>query len=194
MPESKEKLRQYLKYINFTKAEKRAVIVLTVIFLIGGGLRMIKILRGEEKFFDNSKTEASFVNVSAKLNSVGRINPADTCVNESVLTADTNVLSEDEKINLQEKMKTAEENLSAETGKDKKKSKKEQALTGITININTAGKDELMKLPGVGESMADKIIQFRNEHNGFKKSEDIMKVKGIGKKKFEKIKPYITVN
>lgn len=194
MPDSKEKLRQYLKYINFTKAEKRAVIVLTVIFLIGGGLRMIKILRGEEKFFDNSKTEASFVNVSAKLNSAGRINPADTGVNESVLTADTNVLSEGEKINLQEKMKTAEENLSAETGKDKKKSKKEQALTGITININTAGKDELMKLPGVGESMADKIIQFRNEHNGFKKSEDIMKVKGIGKKKFEKIKPYITVN
>ncbi len=194
MPESKEKLRQYLKYINFTKAEKRAVIVLTVIFLIGGGLRMIKILRGEEKFFDNSKTEAAFVNVSAKLNSAGRTNPADTGLTESVLTADTNVLSEGEKINLQEEMKTAEENLSAETGKDKKKSKKEQALTGITININTAGKDELMKLPGVGESMADKIIQFRNEHNGFKKSEDIMKVKGIGKKKFEKIKPYITVN
>jgi len=39
-------------------------------------------------------------------------------------------------------------------------------------------------LPGVGESMADKIIEYRKDHNGFKKIEDLMKVKGIGKKKF----------
>ena len=42
--------------------------------------------------------------------------------------------------------------------------------------------------------MAEKIMQYRTEHNGFKKPEDIMKVKGIGKKKFEKIKPYIITN
>ena len=103
-------------------------------------------------------------------------------------------MSETEKIILNEKINTAEDSLAAEQGKDKKKSKKEQALIGVTININTAGKDELIKLPGVGESMAEKIMQYRTEHNGFKKPEDIMKVKGIGKKKFEKIKPYIITN
>jgi len=49
-------------------------------------------------------------------------------------------------------------------------------------------------LPGVGESTADKIILYRENHNGFRKIEDIMKIKGIGKKKFEKLKPYIKVD
>jgi competence protein ComEA len=48
-------------------------------------------------------------------------------------------------------------------------------------------------LPGVGESTAEKIIKYRETHNGFKKIENIMKVKGIGKKKFDKLKEYIYV-
>ena len=74
----------------------------------------------------------------------------------------------------------------------RKKSKKEEKLQGKKININNAPKEELMLLPGVGESMAEKIILYRQEHKGFKKNEDMMKVKGIGKKKFEKLKDYIT--
>ena len=58
------------------------------------------------------------------------------------------------------------------------------------ININSASKVELMKLPGVGEATAMKIIEFRKS-SPFKKPEDIMKVKGIGIKKFEKMKQYI---
>ena len=192
MPKSEKKFRQYLRHLNFTKNEKRAILILTIIFLCGCCLRLIKVLNGEEKLFDNTKTESVFAGISADLN--GRRNPTDTGLSESVTTADTNVMSETEKINLNEKINTAEDSLAAEQGKDKKKSKKEQALIGVTININTAGKDELIKLPGVGESMAEKIMQYRTEHSGFKKPEDIMKVKGIGKKKFEKIKPYITTN
>jgi comEA protein len=61
------------------------------------------------------------------------------------------------------------------------------------ININTASRVELMKLPGIGEKTADKIINFRKV-NPFSKIEDIMKVKGIGTKKFEKMKDKITVD
>ena len=60
------------------------------------------------------------------------------------------------------------------------------------ININTASKVQLMKLPGVGESTAIKIIEYR-KGNSFGKPEDITKVKGIGAKKFEKMKPFICV-
>ncbi len=190
----KEKLKTYVDYFNFTRAEKRAVLFLTVIFLIGGGIRLIKISQGSEKFFDNSVTDAKFENVSRNLNSHNNGIPGDTSLSEEVLSTDTNVLSETDKIILEEKINTAEDSLSVSLGKDKKKNKKEAALNGIVININTASKEELIKLPGIGESMAEKVIQYRNEHNGFKKSEDIMKVKGIGKKKFEKLKPYITVN
>ncbi|MBK7157020.1 MAG: helix-hairpin-helix domain-containing protein [Ignavibacteria bacterium] len=58
------------------------------------------------------------------------------------------------------------------------------------IDINTASKEQLTGLPGVGESTADKIINYRNDKK-FSKAEDIMNVKGIGKKKFGKMKNFI---
>ncbi len=62
------------------------------------------------------------------------------------------------------------------------------------VNINTATKEELMKLPGIGEQTAERIIQHRKIYGEFKRIEDIMNVKGIGQKKFEKIKNYLTTN
>lgn len=60
------------------------------------------------------------------------------------------------------------------------------------ININSASKEELMSIPNIGESKADKIIEYRNT-NKFEKIEDIQNVSGIGEAIFEKIKDYITV-
>lgn len=60
------------------------------------------------------------------------------------------------------------------------------------ISINTATKEELMKLKGIGESKAEDIIAYRNNNGLFKSVEDIKKVSGIGDKVFEKIKDQIT--
>lgn len=60
------------------------------------------------------------------------------------------------------------------------------------VNINTASKKELTTLPGVGESKAEKIIEYRKQ-TLFTKIEDIINVSGIGNSVFEKIKAYITV-
>ncbi len=60
------------------------------------------------------------------------------------------------------------------------------------VNINTASKEELMGISGIGASKADLIIAYRLEHK-FSKIEDIMNVSGIGESLFEKIKKYITV-
>lgn len=59
------------------------------------------------------------------------------------------------------------------------------------LNINTATRSELIDLPGVGESTADKIIAYRDRNKKFNKPEDIMKISGIGKKKFDKLKSHI---
>lgn len=61
------------------------------------------------------------------------------------------------------------------------------------ININTASKEELMTLSGIGESRAEDIIRYREESGGFQKIEDIMKVPGIKNAGFQKIKDRITV-
>ena len=60
------------------------------------------------------------------------------------------------------------------------------------VNINTASKDELMTISGIGESKANSIIEYRSK-NKFESIEDIMNVSGIGEKFFEQIKNYITV-
>lgn len=67
----------------------------------------------------------------------------------------------------------------------------EEQAAGL-ININTADAAELMKLKGVGEKTAEKIIEYRVQ-TPFEKPEDIMNVKGIGEKKFEDIKDNICV-
>ncbi|MEW5806327.1 MAG: helix-hairpin-helix domain-containing protein [Acidobacteriota bacterium] len=61
------------------------------------------------------------------------------------------------------------------------------------ININTASVEELIKLPGIGQALAKRIVDFRSENGPFKRVEDLMKVKGIGEKNFQKLKDLITV-
>ena len=63
----------------------------------------------------------------------------------------------------------------------------------LKININTATKTDLETLPGIGESTALKIIEYRKEKGKFKLIEDIKQVNGIGEYKFNKIKELITV-
>ncbi len=61
------------------------------------------------------------------------------------------------------------------------------------VNINTASLSQLLELPGVGNSTAQKILDYRNENGKFKSIEDIKNVSGIGDSKFNNIKNYITV-
>ena len=61
------------------------------------------------------------------------------------------------------------------------------------ININKASKEELDTLPGIGESTAEKIINYRKEHKSFKSIEELKEVKGIGDAKFEEIKDLVDI-
>lgn len=66
------------------------------------------------------------------------------------------------------------------------------AAAGAVVNINTATAAELSLLPGVGPSKAEAIVKYRAA-NPFKQVDQIMRVKGIGKKSFQSMKPYLTV-
>ena len=61
------------------------------------------------------------------------------------------------------------------------------------ININTASQGELTDLPGIGDTLAGRIIDYRQKHGSFLQVEDIRSVSGIGEKRYDAIKELITV-
>ena len=61
------------------------------------------------------------------------------------------------------------------------------------VNINTSSVKQLVRLPGIGEKIAQRIIDFRKKNGKFKSIEELMKVKGLGEKLFDKLKKQITV-
>jgi competence protein ComEA len=61
------------------------------------------------------------------------------------------------------------------------------------VNLNTADKQALMDIPGVGERLAERIIASRDKQAGFGSVEDLRGIKGISEEKLERIKEYITV-
>ena len=67
------------------------------------------------------------------------------------------------------------------------------SIDNLVININTAHETELEELPGIGPSLASRIIEYRNQNGNFKDIADIKNVTGIGDSKFEKIKSLIKV-
>jgi comEA protein len=169
-------MKRTLKYFSFTKNETKVLLFIIIVLVSGFSIKYIKYLsfNANNPVFDYTKTEELFKKLSrGSLNNIS---------SDSVENNTDN--------NLKQKLQTTEDSLKT---KGKKKSKKEENLKLKSININTATKEILITLPGVGESTAEKIIKYRETHNGFKKIENIMKVKGIGKKKFEKLKDYIFV-
>ena len=107
------------------------------------------------------------------------------------------MLNDGEKIYVPNKQETKDENKNyieegggtniSQAGTDQNNSKNEK------ININTAGEDELMKITGIGESTAKKIIEYRNQNGRFKTRDDIKKIPGIGDSKYNNMKEEIRV-
>lgn len=62
------------------------------------------------------------------------------------------------------------------------------------VNVNTATVAELDRLPGVGPSLAARIVEHREKNGAFKQAEDLMLVRGIGEKSFAKMKPYVSTS
>jgi|GraSoi_2013_40cm_1033754.scaffolds.fasta_scaffold45226_2 competence ComEA-like helix-hairpin-helix protein len=74
------------------------------------------------------------------------------------------------------------------------------AISGATkkpppkpVNINAANSEELQQVPGIGPATADKILQMRKSYGSFKSVDDLLSIKGIGKKRLEKMRKYLTV-
>ena len=61
------------------------------------------------------------------------------------------------------------------------------------VNINSATAEQLTTLPGVGEKLAARIVEYRQKSGGFKSVQELMNVQGVGEKNFQKIQGYLSV-
>lgn len=107
------------------------------------------------------------------------------------------VLQDGQKVYIPNKQEKIEENnayITSESGDNVIIGSEINGGVNKKVNINTAAQSELETLPGIGEAIASRIIEYREQNGKFSKIEDLLNVKGIGDAKFEEIKEYVVVN
>ena len=90
--------------------------------------------------------------------------------------------------------KTGKSGSKGSRGSAGSRSSKISADSGEQIGLNSASLEELERLPGVGPSMAAKILAYRQQSGGFAKIDDLSLVPGIGPKKLAKLTPFVSLN
>lgn len=68
-----------------------------------------------------------------------------------------------------------------------------RATTQNPVDINTADVKTLESVPGIGPALAKRIVDFRAEHGSFRRVDDLLKIRGIGEKSLDKLRPFLTV-
>ena len=133
---------------------------------------------------DKQEDTTITVYVSGEVNSPGLVElPSDSRIADAIKACgDFTPLADKTKINLAQKLTD---------GMQIQVSSKTPVNNSNEININTATKEDLDTLPGIGPATAQKIIDYRQEHGNFSSIEDIKNVKGIGEAKFSKMQDKI---
>lgn len=175
---------------NKTKIVLTLICVLVVVCVYFGFRAYSEKIAVRNEILSDIKTTSSFIYVHVKgaVKNPGlyKLNRADR-VNDAVLAAGGFTDSADtENVNLAAFVEDGSE-IVIPTGSSDKSGEAGK------ININTAGKNELMSLDGIGEGYAQRIIDYREKNGAFLSIEQITNVRGIGSKQFERIKDYITV-
>ncbi len=160
-------LKRFARKFGFTETELKVILVLAFALIIGLFL----------KYFDYGKSGAAKnFNYSKQ---------------DSLFAAYDSIKKEKAGILQEKKVDSKQEVL--DFSKNKSKIKNSFSSKRKIININSASAIELGSLPGIGVKTAERIIAKRNELKSFKRKEDLLSVKGIGKKKFSEIKKFIIV-
>jgi competence protein ComEA len=165
-------LRKVSKKIGFTETEIKVILFLAVGFLIGFVIKLYKDdSQPEYKSYDYTKEDSIFNFYKDK---------AEEKLIEKKNNDENNIV--DSKAEVLDFKST--------------KYKKKESLplpAEKSIDINRADIKTLVRLPGIGEKTAQKIIELRNEKEKFEKLDELLEVKGIGKTKFNKIKKFLYI-
>lgn len=193
------KLKRNLKYIILAAG----FVISAAFYVISGIPEEINIVNESEDYKEK---------YSEEMNSAAKVEE-DGIVNETDISSDSDELLEHEKKLIKDYVREVlgeyieAERLRKEYDREHaeilkifgkyKTDLSEEINTGnksvVKININTAGRDELMQLKGIGEKKAEDILNYREEHGVFLAIEELKNIKGIKASLYEKIKDFITV-
>ena len=155
---------------NFTSSETKALLFTVTVLMVSGAYQLISPRKSLLPSIDYSKSDSVFRRLSSKKNQADSL--------------EINKL----------KQKFNNTNTDKKGKKFYTKPRKKEQLSLSSININTATEMELQKLPRIGPTMSKRIIEYRNRIGKFNKINDLINVKGIGKKTLDKLKPYLIIN
>ena len=219
MAEWLSKLREWLELYTNWKSLGIVLVMIAVCAFFGGtvyenwqadhaGLTLVDEASPTTTAEDDTKkeTEATAVSGEVKVHGVGAVTaagvytlPADARVDDAVRAAGATANADLSQLNLAQKLADGQKitvpavGESAAPASTSSVSENTQATPDVLVNINTATAEQLQNLPNIGEVRAKAIIDYREEHGGFKAIEELQEVSGIGEKTFEHLSAYVTV-
>jgi len=170
------KLKQFInnlsKRLGFTSIEVNVLLFITVTFIVGAFAKFFKYNSSVKTLrkFNYSKQDSLFLELNNK-------------------SQEQNIY----KKNVQKRVDSKPELLDFRNKKKDIKKKDKLTLLSGSININNAGLNTLINLPGIGFKTAKKIIELRKRKKKFTSLNDLLEVKGIGSRKLKKIKKYLYI-
>ncbi|MCH7963367.1 MAG: helix-hairpin-helix domain-containing protein [Bacteroidetes bacterium] len=165
-------LKKISRKIGFTETEIKVILFLAVGFLIGFGIKI---------YNDNSKPEYKSYDYSKE----------DSLFNYYNSRSEKNL--NDKKNSKEDKIVDSKEEVLDFSSRNFYKKKSLLPPEEKSINLNEADLETLIRLPGIGQITAKKIIDLRSKKTKFENLEELMEVKGIGAVKFNKIKKFLYI-
>lgn len=209
------RLREWIEDHVSWKIIGMALVIVAVVAFCGGnlyqewradgeGLTLVKeeAVAGEESAASASEETAAsgevVVHVAGAVSAPGVYTlPADSRVDDAVRAAGATANADLSQLNLAQKLADGQKITVPAAGEAPapadNAAPSDSSQSGALININTATQEELETLPSIGEVRAQAIIAYREEHGGFRTTDELMEVSGIGEKIFADISPHITV-
>ena len=208
------RLREWVEDHVSWKVIGMALVIVAVIAFCGGNLYQEWRAEGEgltlvqedatasETAADSAAPENAsgevVVHVAGAVSSPGVYTlPADSRVDDAVRAAGATADADLSQLNLAQKLADGQKITVPAAGETPapadNAAPSDSSQSGALININTATQEELETLPSIGEVRAQAIIAYREEHGGFRTTDELMEVSGIGEKIFADISPHITV-
>lgn len=162
----------FFRNFGLTKNESVLIIFFLILFIVG--LIVPHFYKKDLPGFDYSQSDLQF---------------------EKSISKGFNELSNQQidNVNLERVEKFISAKDSIESYFDNQKEKSKNQISVNKVNINLALEKDFEQLPGIGPVIAERIVSFREKINKFKSINEILEVKGIGQKKFDAIKNYLTI-